>query len=167
MVSPLSIRKYAKTARRFGMNHAWTTAHEAAKAGIPVSLGFALVEQETGTCRNVYGHDPVRNRAPKGGHVTKKNYLGVYLPDRKRGLGMQGVGPLQLTWFATQDVADKLGGCWKPKVNLRVGFSTLAALIRQFGYAKGVERYNGSGPAAVAYSANVRRNAAKWHTRLK
>lgn len=167
MVSALALRKYAKIARKHGMGYAWTTAREASRAGLPVSLGFALAEQETTTTRNVYGHDPVRNPAPKGGHVTEHNYLRIYKPARKRGLGMQGVGPLQLTWFATQDRADALGGCYKVKYNLRVGFSTLAALIRQFGYSKGIERYNGSGPAAVAYSVSVRSRAAKWHNRLK
>lgn len=149
------------------MKWPWTIAREASRAGLPVSLGYALAEKETTLARNIYGHDPVRNRAPKGGHVTKKNYLSVYLPDRKRGLGMQGVGPFQLTWFATQDRADALGGCWRPKINARVAFATLAALIKQYGYVDGIRRYNGSGPNAVAYSVAVRGLAVKWHNRLK
>lgn len=158
--------KRARIARRHGQKYPFLTAYEANKAGLTPALGYALAEQETGTSRNVYGHDPVRNPAPKGGHVTKRNYLGTYLPARRRGLGMQGVGPLQLTWYATQDVADRLGGCYRRRYNLRVGFRTLAALIRQYGYADGIRRYNGSGPAADAYSRSVRSRAAKWYHRF-
>lgn len=166
-VSALTVRKYAKIARKYGMNYAWTAVKEATDAGLPASLGLALATQETTTARNIYGHDPVPNPAPKGGHVTKANYLGIYLPARKRGLGMQGVGPLQLTWYATQDTADKLGGCWNPKYSFRVGYHTLAALIRVYGYVDGIRRYNGSGSRAVAYSASVRRLAALWQGRLQ
>jgi hypothetical protein len=67
-----------------------------------------------------------------------------------------------LTYFATQDYADKLGGCHKSAINIRVALQTLAANIRDFGYVKGVERYNGTGPAAVRYSHLVRTAATRW-----
>lgn len=168
-VSRASRLRYARIAKKHGMSYARTIADEASKAGLPISLGFALAEQETTTCRNVFGHDPVRNPAPKGGKVTKDRYL-AYKRWRKQGLGMQGVGPLQLTWYATQDAADRLYkgfGCAVVRYNLRVGFRTLAALIRTYGYVDGIRRYNGSGPAATAYSRSVRSKATKWHNRLK
>jgi hypothetical protein len=43
---------------------------------------------------------------------------------------------------------------------------TLAARIHEYGEAKGVERYNGIGPDAVAYSRQVRGRAHSWHTLL-
>lgn len=153
----------ARKAKRYGIKNSLRTVLEARRAGLPVSLAFALVEQETDNGANVFGHDPVQSI--RGGPVTKARYL-TYRARRRAGFGMQGVGPLQLTWWATQDEADRLGGCWKPAVNLRVGLGTLAGLIRQHGYGDGVRRYNGSGPAAVAYSASVRARAKKWHRRL-
>ena len=79
---------------------------------------------------------------------------------------MQGVGPCQLTWFSFQDDADKLGGCWKPQVNMRVGFQRLASLVRTHGDSVGARMYNGSGDAAVAYSADLLKKAAAWKARL-
>jgi hypothetical protein len=75
---------------------------------------------------------------------------------------MQGVGPGQLTWWETQDYADKRGGCHKREVNILVSIQTVAARIRDFGYVDGLRRYNGSGPAAVEYSREVRRKADRW-----
>lgn len=151
----------ARKANRYGAKFSLRIVYEAKRAGIPVSLGFALVEQESGF-RNVFGHDPTIFVG--AGTVTKTKYLAY---KRARGhTRMQGVGPCQLTWWATQDAADRLGGCWKPTYNIRVGFSTLAANIRAHGYVKGCERYNGTGPAAVAYSRSLRGRAVKWHKRL-
>lgn len=154
---------YARCARRAGVPPGYSSViiDEAKRANIPRSLGFALVQTET-NFHNIYGHDPVENRAPKGGHVTKHNYLNVYLPDRKAGKGMQGVGPCQLTWYELQDQATKMGGCWEPRYNMRVAFNQMHSLIKRYGYASGVRRYNGSGQAAINYSALVRRRASNW-----
>lgn len=144
----------------------WTIVAEAHLAGIPTSLGMALLETESGF-RNVFGHDPTRAipRSWMGQKVTEARYL-VYKANRKRGLGMQGVGFGQLTWWETQDLADRNGGCWKASVNIRVSFRTLAARIKTYGYAIGVARYNGSGAAAANYSRTVRARARVWHARL-
>jgi hypothetical protein len=80
---------------------------------------------------------------------------------------MQGVGPCQLTWFSFQDEADKQGGCWKPQINMRVGFRRLASLMREHGDSVGARMYNGSGDAAVAYSADLLKKAAAWKVRLE
>lgn len=158
-------QQLAHRAKANGAQYSLRIVIEARRAGIPISLGFALVEQESGF-RNVYGHDPVANRAPKGGRVTKHNYLNVYLPDRKAGRGMQGVGPCQLTWYAFQDQADHLGGCWIAKNNIRVAFDHLAALIRSNGVKTGLRAYNGSGPNAERYARQVLARQSKWHRRL-
>ncbi len=156
--------KYAWRARRAGVpaGRAYPIAYWAWYYKLPLSLAYALFQQESGF-RNVFGHDPVRSI--RGGAVTKARYL-YYKARRKRGLGMQGVGPGQLTWYATQDRADALGGCWKYGVNVRVALATLKANIRANGYAKGIERYNGSGPAAVRYSREVRAKQKRWHAIL-
>ena len=137
---------------------------EARRAGIPISLGCALVEQESGF-RNVFGHDPVKTGQIRGGKVTRLQYT-RYKALRALGRGMQGVGLTQLTWFGFQDEADRLGGCWKPTYQLRVGFRLLHDLIDKHGQADGIARYNGSGEAAERYSREVRAKQSRWHDRL-
>ena len=43
---------------------------------------------------------------------------------------MQGVGPCQLTYWVLQDAADRLGGCWDWRCNVRVGFTLLVENIQ-------------------------------------
>jgi hypothetical protein len=131
---------------------------------LPLSYALALCEKEGGF-RMVYGHDDVRNPAPKGGRVTRGNYA-EYKRDRKRGLGMQGVGHAQLTWYEFQDHADALGGCWKPYPNLVVGFALLGSKIKQLGKEKGAAAYNGTGPAAAAYGRDFVHKQAIWHAKV-
>jgi len=131
---------------------------------LPISLAFALAEQES-AFHNVFGHDPTI--CVGWGTVTRAKYL-IYKA-RRRASGnrrMQGVGVFQLTWWETQDLADRRGGCWKTEHNASVAFQTLAALIRDHGYVDGCRRYNGAGPAAVAYSRELRARATKWHGRF-
>lgn len=152
----------AARAKRAGAHYPLTIIQEARAAGLPISLGFALGEQESGF-RNVFGHDPTTSipESWKGTKVTKSKYA-HYRANRARH-GMQGVGPCQLTWWATQDTADRLGGCWKPRINFRVAFRTLATNVKTYGQKDGIRRYNGSGPAADRYSQEVRAKAARWH----
>lgn len=159
------VSRPAQIAAAHGLGFAEIAVQEGAAAGIPVALAFAMLEQESGG-RNVYGHDAVRNPAVKGGPVTKANYA-AYKADRKRGLGMQGVGPLQLTWWATQDKADAMGGCWRPRINIRCGFQTLKADIDAHGEVAGIAAYNGSGPKAAQYSLAVRAKRDAWAAVLR
>jgi peptidoglycan hydrolase-like protein with peptidoglycan-binding domain len=148
-------------------------AAEAARAGLPLEYAAALLEKESAGGHNVFGHDrdrggnyifPARDGTVK---VTKE----LYLDYKKRRVAsgnkaMQGVGPCQLTWFSFQDDADKEGGCWKPQINMRIGFRRLASLMKTHGEAVGARMYNGSGPAAEAYSKDLRSKAAAWRSRL-
>lgn len=132
--------------------------------GLPISLGFALFYQESGF-RKVFGHDPTIFVG--AGLVTKAKYLRYRNQRRDSGNRlMQGVGEGQLTWWETQDLCDRMGGCWKASANVRCAVMTLAARIRELGYAKGCERYNGTGPAAVNYSRKLRATADVWHDRF-
>jgi hypothetical protein len=152
---------YVARARKAGVRYAWNLIRWAKAAGVQYSLAIAICEQETGF-RNVYGHDPTI--AVGWGKDTTRNYL-VY--KRMRGPtgrgGMQGVGPMQLTWWEFQDRADALGGCWRPSRNIRVGLELLAANIRQYGRHTGIARYNGSGAAAERYARSVEALQQKWH----
>lgn len=152
----------AETAKRHGAAYSLRIVLEARRASIPISLGFGLVQQETGF-RNVFGHDPTIYVG--AGEVTKTKYDGYKV---ERGhTRMQGVGPCQLTWWSYQDQADMLGGCWKPEHNIRVGFEIVAGLLHQHGYVTGIARYNGSGPAADQYSRTVRALTTAWHSRFE
>ncbi len=153
-------------ARRHGARYSLRIVREARRAGIPISLGFALVEQES-AFRNVFGSDPTIFAG--AGKVTQRKYQEYR---RRRGAsgggGMQGVGPVQLTWYSYQDAADKLGGCWIPRHNIRVGFSVLAGHVKaKGGLTPGIAAYNGSGPAAQRYSSEVRRKMVQWHGKLR
>lgn len=154
----------AARARRHGMRHSLKIAQEARLAGVPYDLAYALVEQETGTGRNVFGHDPTIYAG--AGRVTKRRYLAYRRLRRESGNTlMQGVGLTQLTWWEFQDEADRHGGCWKPRVQLRVAFRRLRGLLGR-GESAGIAAYNGSGPAATTYSVSVRSRRRKWHRRL-
>lgn len=138
---------------------------EAHRAEITVSLGCAFLTQESNG-QNVFGHDDVANPV-KGGNVTKARYSS-YKAYRLRGYGNQGVGPGQLTSPGFQDAADKLGGCWKPKHNIRVAFGYIAALLKAHPGREhaAVAAYNGTGPAAEAYATHVLALQKLWHERL-
>lgn len=138
----------------------------AASVGLPLELACAVLEKESGGGANVWGHDGVNTGGIyiKGAPVTREAYLAYKA--RRSELGSQGVGPMQLTYYGYQDQADAAGGAWDPRANMRVGFGALAALVNTYGRADGVRRYNGSGPAADAYSVDVLGKAAKWATRI-
>lgn len=157
--------KVVEFLREHGIAYPITTLQEARAAGISLSLACAFLEQESGGGHNVFGHDPVRRGQRKGGKVTKTRYA-LYKRLRKLGFGMQGVGPMQLTWYELQDEADAQGGCWQPRYNMRVGFRHAAAAIRTYGERDGIRRYNGSGAAAEAYAKSVLARKAQWHSRL-
>ena len=161
---------YANRARRHGVPAGWSSQviRAAKRAGVQYSLAFALVQTETGF-QNIFGHDAVKNtvKSPPGGvlKVTKANYL-EYKRQRRAGLGMQGVGPCQLTWYELQDQADLAGGCWVPEHNMTVGLKNLRSLVKQHGPARGVAAYNGAGDAADRYSRLVWDRQRAWHAIL-
>lgn len=168
MISPRDV-VLARRAKRYGMQNSLRIVLEARRARLPISLAFAIVERESSTGKNIWGGDPGPNGGTDGLNnqlVTEARYL-QYRRVRGRGTGgMQGVGPLQLTWWQFQDEADHLGGCWEPKYNLRVGFTHLAGLIVTLGTYRGIKAYNGAGASAEAYALSVVHLTKVWHGRL-
>jgi len=161
MASPRLIERL----RAEGVLRPQAVVEEAKRAGLRLPLACALLEKESGGGRNVFGHDPTIFVG--AGEVTRAKYREY----KKRRVGsgnthMQGVGPCQLTWWEFQDTADREGGCWRPEVNMRVGFRHLFALINQHGEADGARRYNGSGDAAEAYSRDLLAKAKVWDAKL-
>jgi cell wall-associated NlpC family hydrolase len=156
----MSDRELLRRMRANGIVDPDATLMESRRAGLPLAIACATLEQESGGGHNVFGNDNVRNPV-KRGPVTKKRYL-EYKRHRMLGEGANGVGPMQLTWPGYQDRADGLGGCWVPETNMRVGFSILRANIRSSGLRDGVRKYNGSGPAAEHYADRVLQRIRKW-----
>lgn len=163
-------QKYASIAAGLGMKGSLRLLMEARDAGLPPSLALGLRTQETGITGdgNVFGHDPSGNHVGAG-QVTKAKYLAYR---RQRGAmgkgGMQGVGPLQLTYFTFQDEADRKGGCWIARWNYYVGFRDLAHLIRQYGSQRhALAVYNG-GPRNpnYDYADSVLEHKDFWHQKL-
>ncbi len=150
------------TMKRSGIVMPLRTLLAARKAKLPLSLACALLMQESGGGHNVFGHDPTIFAG--AGEVTKEKYLAYR---RQRGTTrMQGVGPVQLTWWELQDEADRRGGCWKPEINMLVGFERLAGLVRH-GLRDGVRMYNGSGRAADAYAKSLLGKQAHFDALLR
>lgn len=133
---------------------------------LPVSIGAAVLLRETSGGHNVFGHDPTTAIPVRwqGSLVTHMKYR--YYKVRRHHDNMQGVGPLQLTWWAFQDRADALGGCWVPAHNVSVGFHDLAAQIRAHGTHDGIKAYNGTGRDAEAYANHVIAVADVIHAEL-
>jgi Putative peptidoglycan binding domain len=161
MASPRLVERL----RAEGVLRPQAVVEEAKRAGLRLPLACALLEKESGGGRNVFGHDPTIFVG--AGEVTRAKYREY----KKRRVAsgntqMQGVGPCQLTWWEFQDTADREGGCWRPEVNMRVGFRHLVALINQHGEADGARRYNGSGAAAEAYSRDLLAKARIWEAKL-
>lgn len=126
------------------------------------SLGCALIEQESGF-RNVFGHDQGQPFAGAG-TVTEAKYKAY----RRTG-GQQGVGPAQLTSHGYQNQADRLGGCWVPRHNIRVAFMTLDTLIGRYGVRRGLASYNAGERGwrnGLDYAEEVLTKQQRWHRRL-
>lgn len=141
------------------------TLEAARNAKMPLALACAFLEQETAGGHNVFGHDPTIFGG--AGEVTKQKYLAYKERRGPEGRGgMQGVGPMQLTFWSIQDEADARGGCWSPRINMEVGFVHAKASIQRNGLRTGIRAYNGSGPAAERYADQVLHRLAAWEKRL-
>jgi hypothetical protein len=148
--------------RKHGIKYPIITYRAAKDYGLELAVLAAVLEQETGGGRNVFGHDPTIFIG--AGKVTKRKYLAYRKQRGPKGEGgMQGVGPMQLTWYAFQNLADAQGGCWKPRVNIRVGAQTLARNVAKHNNLRSALKvYNGSWD----YADQVLRRVEKWRRLL-
>lgn len=156
--------------RTLGMRMPLRTYLAAHGCGLSLPLACAILMQETGGGINEFGHDPTIYAG--AGTVTKRKYLAYRIARDvpHHGARCQGVGPCQLTYVGFQDQADnyprRLKGCWRPLVNMRVGFGVLAENVRRDGLRAAVVAYNGSGPAAEHYADVVLARARGYAARL-
>jgi len=153
----------ARKAKARGANYSLRIVLEARRADIPISLAFALIEQESGFS-NVFGHDPTIFQG--AGKVTKAKYLDYKRARGTPGRRMQGVGPAQLTWWEFQDRADRLGGAWVARRNIRVAFEHLGGLLKHHSTRDALAIYNAGNARSRQgqnYAASVMRRQRKWH----
>ena len=155
------------------------TSHGILRAGVvmricrdiklPFYVACAYLEQETNGGDNVFGSDSgkpglIRGedlvRATGNKDVTLDRYR-IYRMQRDF-LGMQGVGPLQLTWWELQDEADLLGGCWDPIINTEVGLKLIREYKNTRTWDEVALRWNG-GEKYVIHNRELR---DKWRERL-
>jgi|SRR5690349_5587080 len=167
------LTKQQKKIHDLGIVHPVWTTEAAHKTGLPLFVACAFLEQETGGGNNVYGHDVNEDGTPRPfwghGPVTEANYQ-AYLRERDLGvrearrfphLGRraQGVGPMQLTWYSYQDEADRLGGCWRPVINMTVGFRIIATDIAAGkSLHQAAKEYNGK----ESYAVQMDTRFSKW-----
>lgn len=151
-----------------GIQRAQFVVEAAQFAGLDLASAAAMLEKESSGGRNLWGHDgvPTGGAYVKGSEVTRSAYMAYKRALEQGRAGRQGVGPCQLTYGPFQDQADDMGGCWEPTFNIRVGFRVLQGLIASYGVRDGFRRYNGSGPAAVAYADDMMARRAAWQARL-
>ena len=159
---------------RHGGRYAKEIVAASKATGAPVALLCTILAHESGF-RNIYGRDPGPNRNPIRSpdppgvlEVTEENYR-RYRNFVKAGKDPNGVGPAQLTTISYVDRADKYGGAWKPANNIRVGAEVILEKIKGPGggdLRKGIEAYNGSGPAARAYAEARMKELRVWQQRL-
>lgn len=165
MIRELQLAVKARRTTRAGNN--LRIVLEARRAGLPISLAFALVEQESGF-RNVFGHDAGADPRLKGKKVTPARVQQLL-----RGLGRyssNGVGLTQLTWPGFIREAEHLGGAHRPANQLRVGFNLLAGHLRTYGDTRrALAAYNAgisTSAAGLRYAEQVLARRRKWHDLL-
>lgn len=146
--------------RKNGIDCPWIAYRAAKRGGLELAVLCAVLDQETGGGQNVFGHDPTIFIG--AGRVTKAKYL-EYRAMRRATGKMQGVGPMQLTWYSYQDAADALGGCWKPRWNVAVGVAILDRAVKRSGLYAALRAYNGSDTYAVKVMVKVH----KWRRILE
>lgn len=151
-------------ARQHGIHIPVRAYRASRKAGVPFYVTCAFLMQESAGGLNVFGHDP--GNFSGAGVVTRDKYL-AYKAARRAGKGMQGVGPMQLTWWEFQDRADALGGCWRPYYNVLAGLEVLHGLHQTYGnWGTAAYHYNGSGAAAAAYEREMLSRFSYWQSVL-
>lgn len=161
-----------KIAKDHGMHEVDLIAQCCNETGARFYIALAMLEKETATCRNVYGHDSGGALSGFPGLVNKDNYAVFRWLIFTKGQTSNGVGPSQLTFkgFFTDMEAKGL----KPydmHDNISYGIKLIQSYYRAGRNAgKSVDealryagtKYNG----ASAYGDRFLVIAQKWKTRV-
>ncbi|MGH3875066.1 MAG: hypothetical protein ACRDSR_26815 [Pseudonocardiaceae bacterium] len=63
---------------------------------------------------------------------------------------------------AYQDRADEYGGCWRPEINIRVGFEILAGHVSSGSVRDAFSYYNTGKPGDGPYARDAMRRLPRW-----
>src|SRR5262245_33471446 len=151
-----------------GASSAPVIVSEAKRAGLPLALALALVDQESGF-QNIFGCDlGPRDSAPWCHQEVTKERVGALLRHVKAGGTSNGVGLTQLTSIGFIQQAQAAGGAHKPQAQCQVGFQLLHDLIARHGERVGIGAYNGGeGNPNFDYADSVLELKAKWQGRIR
>lgn len=152
---PLRDLRLARVAKRHGAKWSLRTVREARRAGVPISWGLAMVEQES-HWENIFGCDHGPGKAFCHQKVTKAK-----VQELLRSSLANGVGPTQLTTKDYVRRADRYGGAHIPRHNIRAGMEVLRE--KTGGDMKQAWKYNG----AKQYQAQIEGKARRWHQRFR
>lgn len=134
---------------------------EAAKAGVPLVHALVLLDMESSGGQNIFGEPKQPCGQPRWSTVTEQSYREYRA--RRDECGSQGVGPMQLTWPATQDTADAQGGCWDVRVNIRVGLTQFAEHLQRGDSARDAySLYNTGKPGDTPYARKALSLLPHW-----
>ena len=140
--------------------------------GLWISTACALVEQESGA-KNLMGCDwgAEWTNEPPYCHVrVTRARVEALIRNVNVGGGQNGIGLTQLTSLDYVLKAQSLGGAWKPRYQMRVGFALLLENIELLGFQAGAAAYNaGRGNWRAVYNTygrEVVQKQQKWQRRL-
>lgn len=155
----------ARRAKKAGAKQALIIITEARKARIPISWGFALIEQES-AFRNIFGCDIGPRSGPPYCHQkATKSRVDALIRHVRAGGVSNGVGYGQLTSLPYVLRAHRLRagiykGAHRARPNIRVSFQVLRE--KTGGDMSQAWRYNG----ARAYQAQIAAKQRRWHEAL-
>jgi hypothetical protein len=134
---------------------------EARHRGVPISLAFGLIEQES-AFRHIFGHDG--GGAFPGQAVTKARVKALIASRRWNGISLT-----QLTWHGYVSIAERDGGAHKASVCIATGMDILGDLVKQHGQFNALRIYNDGNTTSVKglnYARSVVRRASRYHRAL-
>ena len=134
----------------------------AAVTGCPLAHACVCLDLESSGGMNIFSAPRTPGCGqPHGTLVTEQTWQ-AYLA-RRNECGTQGAGPLQLTWAATQDMADERGGCWRLDINVRVGLEQFIGHLRRTGSVRdSFSLYNTGKPGPSAYADKALALLPSW-----
>lgn len=130
----------ARRANKAGAKHSLRIILEARRAGLEISLAFALVDHESGF-QNIFGCDAGAPYCHQKVTTAKVRHL------LEKSVTSNGVGLTQLTYKPFIARAESMpGGAAKIQNQLRVGFNDLAHLVHVNGTRDALAIYNAGTP---------------------
>lgn len=159
----------ARRANRAGAKSSLRIILEARNAGLPISLGFGVLKQET-NFQNIFGHDAGARFSDQRHVVVTNERVKLLLSDVAKGKPSNGVGLPQLTYPPfIKRAAAMPGGAASVKNQLRVAFGDLAHLVHVHGERDALAIYNAGradSSAGRRYANSVLKFSAEFHKAL-